>query len=372
MSLASDRLRKVVGRWVFVASVLLMLAGAAGGQAGTGGGKADLTVTITSTPVDASTVPYSTSGEAAYVRYLIEVKNNAKSTFTNVTLIDPALCTSSAGKLSCTPNTGWGGTIVYWNGGCTPPEGLPVTTVTCSLGNMTAAADILITVIAKTPTKPFDCGAAVPCHLVNKVEVSGDEQFNDKPPSHVDTTPAVSDLTLTDDITAAFTSVTIPSTGAEFFTDRTLGASNVESTDTVVPSNGVSALVRLAENNTSPSECASIKQAIGNTKLACLPQISSVSSDLSPYSVGCPTASAVVGCLQMTFRVLASSIPSTFKLNKFQVVHFLDGGGTEIVPLCPAVSSVGLDCLSGAPVFDADGNLVFTAVGPANGGWGGG
>jgi hypothetical protein len=354
--------------------VLLLLVGAASGNAGTGGGKADLVVTITSTPATGTAVPYSTTDEAAYVRYLIEVKNNSKSTFTNVTLTDPAMCaTSSTGKLSCAPDTGWGGTIVYWNGGCTPPQGLPATTVTCGLGNMGAGADILITVIAQTPTTtPADCGAADPCPFNNTVEASGDEQFNDKPTSHVDTSPSMTTFTLTHDTAAAFTSVTLPNTQAEFFTDKTLGASNVESTDTLVPAKGNSALVQLGEHGTSNSECASIKQAIGNPKLQCLPQVSSVSSDLSPYSVDCPTASAVAGCLQMTFRVLASSIPSTFKLNKFQVVHFLDGGGTELVPLCPAVSAVGLDCLSGAPFFDADGNLVFTAVGPANGGWGGG
>jgi hypothetical protein len=381
MSLASGRSRWVAARWLFFAAVLLTLVGASSGQAGTGGGggKADLVVSITSTPLGTpptnvnAVVPYSTS-EAVYVRYVIDVHNNSKSTFTNVTLTDPATCaTSSTGKPSCTPDTGWGGTIVFWNGGCTPPQGLPATTVTCGLGNMGAGADIVITVIAQTPAAPSaDCGGTDPCLLTNQVEASGDEQFNDKPASHVDTSPQSTSLMLTHDTTASFTSVTIPNTGAEFFTDKTLGTSNVESTDTLVPSNGVSALVRLAEHDTSNGECASIKQAIGNTKLQCLPQVSSVSSDLSPYSVACPTASAVAGCLQMTFRVLASSIPSTFKLNKFQVVHFLDAGGTELVPLCPAVATISGDCLSAAPVFDADGNLVFTAVGPGNGGWGGG
>jgi hypothetical protein len=371
-SLASGRSRRVVARWLFFAAVLLTLVGASSGQAGTGGGKADLIVKITSTPLDASTVPYSTSDEAAYVRYLIDVKNNSRATFTNVTLTDPALCvTSSTGKFSCTPDVGWGGTIVYWNGGCTPP-GIPgATTVTCSLGNMAAGADIFITVIAKTPTTaPADCGTANPCPFNNTVEVSGDEQFNDKPASHVDTTPAISKLTLTHDTTSAFTSVTLPNIGAEFFTDQTLGTLNVESTDTVVPSNGASALVQLGEHVTSNLECTSIKNAIGNNRLQCLPQVSSVSSDLSPYG-SCSTASVDPGCLQMTFKVLGSSIPSTFKLNKFQVVHFLDGGGTEIVPQCPAVSSVSGDCLSGAPFFDGDGNLVWKAVGPGNGGWGG-
>jgi len=347
---------------VAAAAVALFAAGSSGAA---GGGKADLAVTMTSTPVTGTAVPYSTSAETAYVKYVIVVQNNSKATFTGVTMNDPATCgTGANGKFSCVPDSGWGGTIVSVNGpNCTLST--DSSTVSCAIGNMTALQTVTITLFASTPSAPpADCGTAATCHLINVAEASGDEQFNDKPASHVDTNSATSDLPLTNDTTAAFTSVTLPNTAADFFTDPTLGTTNVESTEASIPSNAANALVNLAETNTTASQCSAIRQAIGNTKLACLPQVATVSSTLSPYT-GCATDQ----CLRMTFKVFGASIPDGFKLNKFQVVH-TTADGSEIVPACPTVAASG-DCLSASPAFDASGNLVWVATGPANGGWGG-
>jgi hypothetical protein len=348
---------------VLVVAVIALFAAGSSGAAGSG--KADLSVTMTSTPVTFGVVPYSTAAETAYVKYVIVLKNNSKATFTSVKVTDPATCaTSASGKFSCVPDTGWGGTIVLVDGpNCTIST--DSSTVSCAVGNMAALQTVTITLYASTPTAaPADCGTATTCHLINVAEAAGDEQFNDKPTSHVDTSSATSDLTLTSDTTSAFTSVTLPNTTADFFTDPALTTTNVESTEASIPSAAANALVNLAETNTTASQCSAIKQAIGNTKLACLPQVATVVSTLSPYT-GCATDQ----CLQMTFKVFGASIPDGFKLNKFQVVH-TTADGSEVVPACPAVAASG-DCLSGSPAFDASGNLIWVAVGPANGGWGG-
>jgi hypothetical protein len=360
------------GALVALVAVALVALSTAGSGGAAGGGRADLTVTLTSTPVTGTTVPYSSDAETAYVKYVIVVKNNSRATFTGVTLTDPALCgTGANGKFSCVPDIGWGGKIVVIDAqgsNCTASS--DSTTVSCAIGNMVAGQTNTITLYASTPTAPpADCGTATTCDLVNIAEAAGDEQFNDKPTSHIDTSSATSDLPLTNDTSSAFTSVTVPNTQADFFTDRTLGNGNKESTSTLVPGNAASALVALSEHGTTTPECNSILTAIGNKKLNCLPEISVVTSGLSPYSASCPTATASDGCLQMTVTIYGPSIPIGFKLNKFQVVH-ITADGPEVVPLCPNTAPSG-DCLSSAPAFDSSGNLVFVVVGPANGGWGG-
>jgi hypothetical protein len=353
-----------------VAAIALFAAGSSGAA---GGGKADLQVTLTSTPVTGTTVPYSTSAETAYVKYVITVVNNSKAKFTGVTMTDPATCgTGANGKFSCAPDTGWGGKIVVIDA---PTSNCALssdsTTVSCAIGNMVAGQTNTITLYASTPTAPpADCGTAATCDLINVAEAAGDEQFNDKPASHIDTSSATSDLPLTSDTTSAFTSVTLPNASANFFTDRTLGKNNVESSAASLPSAATNALVTLTEKNTTASQCSAIKAAINNTKLGCLPQVASVTSTLSPYT--CPTPSASdTACLQMTFTVLGKSLPNGFKVDDFQVVHLVSDTQSEVVPLCPTLAILSQDCLSTPPGLDGSGNLVFTAVGPANGGWGG-
>jgi uncharacterized protein DUF11 len=376
INLAAGRSRQIGIQVAALVAVVVALVGAAAGNAGNGTGLPDLSVTIASAPAASgavtcpadlttcATVPYSTDAQPTFVRYTITIKNNSRSTFTNVTMTDPVTCTpTSTGSQSCTPNTGWGGTIVDQSG-CTPAPSLPAATVTCGdLGTLQSGASAVVVLIAQTPQASAGCISPSPCLslLENRAAASGDERFKDKPASHVDTESAVNDLALTTDTTDGFASATRFNTPATFQTNPNLSSGNSESTKAVIPAAATSALVSLRERAIKASEC----QTAGLKK--CLPQVSEVNDELSPYT-GCVVD---VGCLRMTFTVLASSLPSGFQLSKFQVFH-ITPSGTEIVPNCSNGVSTSGDCLSGAPFFDADGNLVFTAVGPANGGWGGG
>jgi uncharacterized repeat protein (TIGR01451 family) len=372
INLAAGRSRQIGIQLAALIAVVVALVGAAAGNAGNGTGQPDMSVTIASAPAASgatncpadlttcATVPYSTDAQPTFVRYTITIKNNSRSTFTNVILKDPVTCTTtSTGSESCTLNDSWGGTIVDQSG-CTPAPSLPASSVTCSnLGTLQAGDSAVVVLVAQMPQAPTGCSPCLSL-LENRAAASGDERFKDKPASHVDTKSAVNDLALTADTTDALASATRFNTQSTFQTNPNLSSVNTESTQAVIPAAATSALVSLRERAIKASEC----QTAGLKK--CLPQVSEINDELSPY-----TDCVGAGCLQMTFTVLASSLPSGFQLSKFQVFH-ITPSGTEIVPQCPAVSSLSGDCLSGAPFFDGSGNLVYTAAGPANGGWGGG
>jgi len=232
---------------------------------------------------------------------------------------------------------------------------------------------LTFTVVVQTPTT----GA----QLSVNPRVQGKESTNDQNNGHTDVFQASLTWTLTSDTKNAITSYTNPAatTGAATFsTDKNLcfgaaaacGANiNPQWTEAHVP-NGLApfgALVSLSERDLVASDCPSF---ITTKNKTCFAQVSAIAVGSSGsggvFRCTPPVANPVDCANSLVFTVRVAAAVLDFKQVNFNREVVSHNGAN--VPLCSTGTDPSGDCLK-AFFQDDNGDLVWTAVGPANGNW---